>query len=759
MYLKHLTINGFKSFAKKSELEFSAPITAVVGPNGSGKSNVAESFRFVLGEQSPSKMRGKKGEDLIWGGSEQVSRGNRASVSITLDNQKRVFPLDFDEIILERTVHRDGQNEYSINGSKVRLKDVQEVLAAANVGPTGHHIISQGEADRILSASKKERREMIEDALGLKLYQFKKNEAEKKLQKTKENIERVESLRREVAPHLRFLEKQMKKMERRVEVRTQLETFYVEYLKREDTYLAFHQDHLKQERQEPARKLETLRLALASAKKTLEEAEHGKESTELLAAEGEVAKARGERQELLRHIGQVEGQIGFLERRIKSLKEKSERAVVQNVAYKEVENLIANIEHDTERYFSSNDTSLLQRALKDVIHKLKTFLTQAGDSAEAIDTKEEEAELQELKTEKEKLSGKLQVVEVTEKEAETKYNSIKAAIEADMNESREAEREVFRIVGEQREVEVVLSRIDSELSVIERDREEFKRELQEAVVLIGRAAASYFNFTVLKDGEPLTNKDIASEAREQQRGRRHELEKMKIRLEELGGGGDDIEKEYKEVKDRDDFLAREISDLVASVEKLESLIKDLTAELDERFSSGIQKIGVEFDRFFQLMFGGGSAKLVESNISKKKEVKFDEDEEGEVELGEEVPEGKVEKGIELDIKLPNKRVKGLEMLSGGERALTSIALIFAMSQVNPPLFIILDETDAALDEANSRRYGDMISALAEKSQLILITHNRETMGRAGVLYGVTMGGDGVSKLLSIKFEEAVLVAK
>lgn len=129
--------------------------------------------------------------------------------------------------------------------------------------------------------------------------------------------------------------------------------------------------------------------------------------------------------------------------------------------------------------------------------------------------------------------------------------------------------------------------------------------------------------------------------------------------------------------------------------------------------------------------------------------------------GDEVEEDgdEVSEGVELDIALPNKRVKGLDMLSGGERALTSIALIFAMSQINPPLFIILDETDAALDEANSRRYGDMITALAEKSQLILITHNRETMSRAGILYGVTMGGDGVSKLLSVKFDDAVLVAK
>ena len=133
--------------------------------------------------------------------------------------------------------------------------------------------------------------------------------------------------------------------------------------------------------------------------------------------------------------------------------------------------------------------------------------------------------------------------------------------------------------------------------------------------------------------------------------------------------------------------------------------------------------------------------------------------EEEVETEAEETEKQVSEGIEIKVKLPNKRIRGLEVLSGGERALTSIALIFAMSQVNPPLFVILDETDAALDEANSRRYGDMIESLAKHSQLILITHNRETMSRAGILYGVTMGGDGVSKLLSVKFAEALQVAK
>ena len=130
-----------------------------------------------------------------------------------------------------------------------------------------------------------------------------------------------------------------------------------------------------------------------------------------------------------------------------------------------------------------------------------------------------------------------------------------------------------------------------------------------------------------------------------------------------------------------------------------------------------------------------------------------------MEEGQEPINEEEEEGLDIKISLPRKKIRGLEMLSGGERALTSIALIFAVSQVNPPPFLILDETDAALDEANSRRYGDMLETLAGSSQLILITHNRETMSRAGIIYGVTMGKEGFSKILSVAFEEAVAVAK
>lgn len=758
MYLKHLTISGFKSFAKKGELEFSAPITAIVGPNGSGKSNVAESFRFVLGEQSTKGMRAKKGADLIFNGSDSTSRGNRASVSLTLDNSKRVFPVDFEEIVLERVVHRDGKNEYLINGSQKRLRDVQELLSAANIGSTGHHIISQGEADRILSASAKERREMIEDALGLKVFQYKKVEAEKKLKKTSENIEKVQSLRREVAPHLKFLERQIKKIERSIELRAELTNVYAEYLKREDTYMAHHSDRLKLERQDPADTLDELKKQLVKAKEVLAESENDEKSGELVSLEEQISATRAERQTLLRKSGQLEGQVSFLERRIRQAEEKSSSESEAPIPIGEVKKILAAIESQVDKAVKSDDPSLLQRALSDVVHTFKKFIQNASGVA-VVNTDTEEKELKDIAKELQENEKDIANVAKNEEKLTAQYNELKTSIEAESLESREAEREVFRIVGEQRECENKLQRIDGELSVLERDRNEFKRELQEAVALIGSGASAYFGFDIVIDGKTVSNAAIAAEDRTKQRERRRELEKMKIRLEELGGANEDIEKEYKEVKERDEFLVREVADLEASVEKMDSLIKELTEQLNEQFVAGIDKIGAEFNRFFALMFGGGEAKLLRVK-PKIKQKKKEEDEFGEeIEIDEEIEDEAAQEGIELQVKLPNKKVTGLDMLSGGERALTSIALIFAMSQINPPLFIILDETDAALDEANSRRYGDMIEALAQKSQLILITHNRETMGRAGILYGVTMAGDGVSKLLSVKFDEAVAVAK
>lgn len=748
MYLKELTINGFKSFAKKSDFEFSVPITAIVGPNGSGKSNVAESFRFVLGEQSVKSMRGKKGEDLIWGGSEKVARGNRAAVELTFDNTGRIFSLDFDEVTIERIVHRDGQNEYKLNGSAVRLKDIHELLANANIGSTGHHIISQGEADRILSAGPKERREMIEDALGLKVFQLKKQETVRKLEKTEDNIKQVESLRREAAPHLKYLKKQVEKAERSLEVQAELKRAYAEYLKREDTYVAYHFDRLSSQRQGPESELESLKAKIAAAKTALQDDEDVETKAALQAAEQIYKQASDIRQKAQHQFSSIQGQISYLERRIESA-HKTEKTQPKLISHAQLEELVEDVAVQAEHAQARGGEEILRRTLTTLVEQLRSFLKKS--EGEVIDTTEaDKVELAALQDALAEAEAVVQIALKKEQEAEEAAIAKRTEKMTDLESKRVAERDMFELMQKRREREAELQRIDAEQAVLERDREDFKQELQEAVSLLGRGATEYFTYQVVDAGGlEVSHEQIVTEEREIQRTRRRQLEKLKIRLEELGvGNTDELLLEYQNAKERDEFLERELTDLAQSVQNLRELMVDLQSKLEEQFTEGIQKITTEFSRFFALMFGGGTAGLERVAIKTRSTDEEDTPEEKEL-----------EEGIELVVSLPNKRVRGLDMLSGGERALTSIALIFAMSQVNPPPFIILDETDAALDEANSRRYGDMIEALAKKSQLILITHNRETMSRAGILYGITMGIDGISKVLSVKFDEAVVNAK
>ena len=758
MYLKSIELSGFKSFAKKETLAFTSPISGIVGPNGSGKSNIAEGFRFVLGEQSMKSMRGKRGEDLIFNGSPSAPRANRASVKVVFDNNERFLDVDFDEVTIERSVHRDGVNTYSINGSTVRLKDVIELLARANIGATGHHIISQGEADRILNASMKERREIIEDALGLKIFQYKKQESERKLAKTEDNIGQVQSLRKEIAPHLKFLEKQVKKVERALSMRDELKVLYGEYLKREQEYIDHHRKKVAAQKEPLLAEKTKLQGELDEAKNILEGSQKADEkSSEIVGLEKDIAEARSQKEVLGRDLGRVEGQISFEEKRVKREAEKAEHSGDKLIKLSDVESLQEHIDKTIET--ESDDVSVLKRALTAIKSAISDFIQEQRESRNLGGGLSNE-ELRALKDEREKLDKEFQGVVARENGLNEKYETLRKEIEADKDESREAEREVFRIMQEQTKIEAKLAGATAFEDKIEREAEDLERELAEAGVLVGAEAAKYREVKIMGEaGSELDTEAILAEPRGKQEERRRELEKIKIRLEDVGGGSaDEIMDEYKEVKERDEFFETELEDLAKSSESLKGLIAELEEKLDAQFKEGITKINGAFQEFFELLFNGGTASLAlvrEEKKRKKSDLDLAIDD-------EEVPEEEEEvgqEGIEVKVNLPRKKIRGLDMLSGGERALTSIALLFAMSQVNPPPFIILDETDAALDEANSRKYGDMIVNLSKKSQLILITHNRETMARAGILYGVTMGGDGISKILSVQLEEAVMVAK
>jgi chromosome segregation protein len=767
MRLKSLHIHGFKSFAKKTDLAFTTPITSVVGPNGSGKSNVVEAMRFVLGEQSLKSMRGKKGEDMIFNGGKDISRSNRAAVKVAFDNSPqdgggRLFNThSFDEVVIERAVNRDGTNEYMINGSAVRLKDITELLAEANIGSSGHHIISQGEADRLLSSSNKERKEMIEDALGLKVYQYKKEESEKRLDKTKEHMKEVESLRRELAPHIRFLKKQVEKIEKAKEVRTELTNLYKEFFAHEKHLLAAEEKDIMTGRVEPEKEYKELQDKLKSTKDLLAHNDGTTKLTEgLFVLEGKLRDARNTKDGYSREIGRYEGEISYIERAIDKKKtlaaqESEEDSPDIQVSLKEVEGLIKKIRTVLNDISVGNYASFdeAKKASKDLVTECESYIsaqksTQKKDDSR-FDISDEVAELSNIKKLIKEVEEKIAEASNHEQQVLKEYEGAKHNIEAEKEKNVEAEKELLKIMSRQHELTAELDKLQVREDAYKQQKDFYEREMMEAGVLVGVHAIRFDDVQI----------DVNIDRRAQQE-KLHTVEKFKIRLEELGGAGDEaVLKEFTETEERDLFLLKELEDLTKSMADLEVLITDVTAQLKTMFDEGVGKINKEFSAFFKQMFGGGEAKLVITEERKKKRKLTDiEDEDGDMESADD-EESPIEIGIDVYVSLPHKKLKGLSMLSGGERALTSIALLFAMSQVNPPPFIILDETDAALDEANSRRYGDMIELLSKHSQLILVTHNRETMSRAGVLYGVTMGNTGHSQLLSISFDEAAAVAK
>lgn len=203
MYLKGLQLQGFKTFANRTEFQFDTGMTAIVGPNGSGKSNIADAIRWVLGEQRYSTLRGKKTEDVIFAGSALKPAMGYAETSITFDNTDRILPLDFSEVTLTRRAYRTGENEYLINKSRVRLKDINEVVSSLSQTYT---VITQGMVDAALSQKPEERRGLFEDAAAIGLYNLKKSDAEDKLTKTENNMKRVADLVTEIKPHLKGLE-------------------------------------------------------------------------------------------------------------------------------------------------------------------------------------------------------------------------------------------------------------------------------------------------------------------------------------------------------------------------------------------------------------------------------------------------------------------------------------------------------------------------------------------------------------------------
>lgn len=223
MRLRRLELQGYKTFASRTEFVFNSGITAIVGPNGSGKSNLADAIRWVLGEQSYSVLRGKRTEDMIYAGSDHRPQAGMAQATLVFDNSDGWLPLDFAEVSIGRRAYRSGENEYFLNGSRVRLKEITEVLAASGLAERTYAVVGQGLIDTALSLRPEERRLLIEEAAGISLYRTKREEALRRLEDTRHNMERARDILAEITPRLRQLERQAQRVSEHARIQAELD--------------------------------------------------------------------------------------------------------------------------------------------------------------------------------------------------------------------------------------------------------------------------------------------------------------------------------------------------------------------------------------------------------------------------------------------------------------------------------------------------------------------------------------------------------
>ncbi len=883
MYLEKLEIQGFKSFANKNVLIFPGMlgkdqrgITSIVGPNGSGKSNIADAVRWALGEQSMKTLRGKKSEDIIFSGTDKKGQLSMAEVSLFLNNEDHKASIDYSQVILTRRIYRNGESEYLINQNRVRLTDVQILLAKSNFGQKTYSVIGQGMVEGFLNTTLSERKEFFDEATGVKQFQIKRDDSLNKLIHSYENLNQASMLLSEIEPRLKSLTRQVNKLKKRDEIEAELKELQKNYYgkiwheinnkfsdynkqflnlekikldkEKKNSLLNRELEQLEKQNQnndefnnwqkelsqlQSQKEILTKQLSKLEAELEVKleksgqfdlswlinknseiEKEIKKLNEEALGLEKNIeqekqiliglekdkeninTKINKLNEELLKHGSNISGQgMGKINQELKALKalmeeiEQSENiANIKAIIAKTREKikLILNISGDI---LEKENLEQAQKNLMSLTYEKEAIMAKISESSFRISARSERVKL--IRERKDQLEAELN--DITNKlknnkgainlnENKKEQDNIKSQIEElDLNVSiikeklnsfnaKENEQRVklFSLQKNLQNIQNEINGLNSQLNELKINSTRYETKLEDLEIEIRN---SYGNLKEIMDTKVEGPIDIEMAL--------EKINFLKRQIDQIGGIDPEIEKEYIETKERFDYLENQTRDLNEAVSSLEKIIKELDIIIKERFDKEFKNISAKFEEYFKILFNGGSAKIVKvlteelpENKSEEKKEKAEDGQTIENETIEDKFAANLKRikylqkynatglaGIEIMATPPGKKIKAITMLSGGERALTAIGLICAIISCNPAPFVVLDEVDASLDEANSERLAKILDDLSHKTQFIVITHNRASMRRANVLYGVTMEESGVSKLLSIKLDEANAVIK
>jgi chromosome segregation protein len=916
--LKSIEIFGFKSFADRTTIEFSDGITALLGPNGCGKSNIVDAMKWVLGEQATKSLRAERMEDVIFNGTDERKALNVADVALTLANEGDLFPIDSAEITLRRRLFRDGESEYFVNGQQALLREVRELFYDTGIGRGAYSIMEQGRIDRVLSDKPEERRLLFEEVAGITRHRVRGQEAERKLQRTEENMRQVQSILSEVRRTHDNLKVQSEKtlayrdlrrqvfeveldhtlvrlrgfvderdrrdaqleakkkardklraridsinehLEENLDQVNKMESELIEHQKRLYAVELEQQKRLTEIRIQRERvgelaskinadqarrdalsdRIETLGEELARTRESIGEhrtriddvdanvesfttrvshaeerivandasiAEHEKSIQDLeerltaldrslreitddivRAIEEELARSdysRSRRGELEKR---VRDRLSDLDRRIQAAhallddvsiggKPEKIRSAVEKL-FGEASRSFGELSEAFESYNGSvpvflddllapEGTMTRKRQLdeeisgcRETVRRLRDSIVElhAENAGLAAKIREYRTTLEELRLNRVRMSTQVTAMEETVAERERAIQDLTETLEQheaslDDTEKRrgeteariaalETEAEELRgqervLTEEQRALEKAIAERNQSLVKDERGLKKRMEELgatqsqlENLQVSVAETGAEirnlYENFRDRYSDELSEHEPRMLEITETAAQLRQKLGRLRDRERELGPVNLAAPEEYAEIKQRFDFLSDQLKDLSDARADLDRVTQEIQSESSQLFTEAYEKIKRSFHVVFRRLFGGGRAEL-----------KLTE------------PDNVLESGVEIYAQPPGKKLENIALLSGGERSLTAVALLFATYMVRPSPFCLLDEIDAALDESNVGRFTNMLMEFGDSSQFIVITHNKKTVACAGTLLGVTMEENGVSKVVSIR---------
>jgi chromosome segregation protein len=767
MYLRSIEMKGFKSFPERTRLEFSPGVSVIVGPNGSGKSNITDAVLWALGEQSPGAIRGASMQDVISAGGKGVGQRRAAEVEVVIDNSEGRAATELSEVAVKRSLDRSGDGSYRLNGARCRLVDVSEVLSDTNLGREMHSVISQGRVESIIHSKPRERRLLIEEAAGLGKHRKRRRRSELKLRAARDNLDRALDLEREARARLRPLKRQAQAAELGARIEREELGLRGQIVAEELRFGADRAAAAEKAAAEARAKRTELEkhLAEVSEKRRAAEERFAARDRDRTQAWGVLTKLRGDQQRVAIRasgLGDREGELagalevlrtelGPLTLDVGGSAAPGERVRKLEEELGEIDAGLSGAGEGLARARSANASEAAREAALGDVRSGAERASRHARRAEGLLGERHREVLRKRLSAGEQL---LDDVRTAAAAASTAEAAIRARVERIEQRVVGGEGDGDEIAEEMRacsqreyELQTQMTAASDRLTEVEVEAAHLRDRRAEAAKELA-SIAERLGEEVAPAEQPLGEEERADIDRR--------LERLERRRAQIGPVNPLAEREYEEAREHVESLQAQREDTERGMRELEALIRDIDGEIERAFEQTFEATAKNFEEMVEHLFPGGRGALRRVALRPVRDAEAEgaeaSEEPAEDEDGEEARE---ELGVEIEVTPAGKSTRKLSLLSGGEKSLVAIAFVFAVFLARPCPFYILDEVEAALDDANIDRFLQLIRRFSDRAQFVIVTHQKRTMDAADVLYGVSMGGDGVTKVVSRKLPREV----